>query len=259
MPSYASVAAKDLPPSTEWPQPDPNLLSTEAPSGSEVVDDSAKVAVVASDFKENPQSEYTENIRQNVPKESSGARVPMPTLRDDIPSKARRAGSKAKAEGVSIWDHATNFLLRPGVAGGLIGLVNVGLLTGVGYSFYSKPLLRRDTGAISTIVASGLGLLLAEGYLAEQYAETPEGQRDVQRVKSESQALARYADDLFHRPSTLQALAAALNATVAGSIGYYAYANWNRRWDRATVSSITAGVLALVGVDGFLLEQYKEL
>lgn len=132
MPSYASVAAKDLPPSTEWPQPDPNLLSTEASSGTGVVDDSAKVAVVSSDFKENPQSEFTENIRQNVPQESSGTHVPMPTLRDGIisqpipapqqPSKAHRAGHKAKAEAVSIWEHATNFLLRPGVAGGLIGL-----------------------------------------------------------------------------------------------------------------------------------------
>ena len=82
-------------------------------------------------------------------------------------------------------------------------------MTGVAYSFYSKPLLRRDTGAISTVVASGLGLLLAEGYLAEQYAETPEGQAQLRRAKSKSKALARYMDDLFHRPSTLQALAAA--------------------------------------------------
>ena len=129
MPSYASVAAKDVPPATEWPQPDPNLLSTEAPSGSDVVDDSAKVAVVAPDFKENPQSEFKENIRHNVPAESSGTRVPMPTLREDIraqsvsaSNKARRAGHKAKAEALTIWDHATNYLLRPGVAGGLIGL-----------------------------------------------------------------------------------------------------------------------------------------
>jgi hypothetical protein len=152
MPSYASVAAKDLPPSTEWPQPDPNLLSTEAPSGSHVVDDSAKVAVVSSDFKEHPQSEFTENIRQNVPQESSGTRVPMPTLKDDIisqpvpaqPSKARRAGHKAKAEAVSIWDHATNFLLRPGVAGGLIGLGR--LLQALYCNLCSDPYLNSQRG-----------------------------------------------------------------------------------------------------------------
>ncbi|EFI28198.1 hypothetical protein CC1G_14225 [Coprinopsis cinerea okayama7 len=251
--SYASVAAQNVPPQEKWPQPDPALLNTTPPTDHTVVDDAAKVNVVGPDFKENPHTAFEENIRRNVStSESEGD--------DDRGdgSKRRKHRRHRKHHPQTLWDQATEYLLRPGVAGGLVGIANVGLLTGVGYTFYSKPLLRRDPAAISTAAVSTLALLFAEGYLAEQYSETPEGQRQVRRAKDKTSALARYVDDLIHRTTTLNVLVGTLNTAVVGGIGYVAYANWDRPWNRSTVSTVAAGALALLGFDGYLLEQYRE-
>ena len=68
-------------------------------------------------------------------------------------------------------------------------IVNIGLISGAAYAFYTKPQLRRDTRAILSAVAGALTLLTAEGYGAEKYRETPRGQREAEKAKKEGKSL----------------------------------------------------------------------
>lgn len=106
MASYAQVTAHNAPPIEQQPHPDPALLNTAPPA---------------------PASPYDSTKKVNV--------VPMPS--NNFPSsnnnsgRAHRRYDEAKAEGDYLWESAKGYLLRPGVAGGLIGL---------GQSFLVLPL-----------------------------------------------------------------------------------------------------------------------
>jgi len=41
-----------------------------------------------------------------------------------------------------------------------------------------------------------------------------------------------------------------VNVAVIGTVGYFSYINWNRPWDRQTVSAVTIGLVALSGIEG---------
>ena len=84
--------------------------------------------------------------------------------------------------------------------------VNVGIISGAAYSFYTKPHLRRDTRAIAAAAAGALTLLSAEGYAAEKYRETPRGQREAAKAKKEGAALYRAAREHILRPGVLGGL-----------------------------------------------------
>ena len=114
--------------------------------------------------------------------------------------KAKRYAHRAEAEAESAWDYTKSQIMRPGVAGGILGIVNVGLLATAGYSFYNDASLRRDKRAIGGTIAGALILIGAEGWLAEAYAKTEAGQREAEKAREEGDYLYRRAHQLILRP-----------------------------------------------------------
>ncbi|KAI0779675.1 hypothetical protein C8Q74DRAFT_1413839 [Fomes fomentarius] len=243
--SYASVAAHNAPPASQQPHPDPALLTTEPPSASNIADDAAKVNVVSSNFKKHPA---TTTSTQNIP----------PDVPPSVPSERRRYLDEVEAEGFYLWSLAKQYVLHPAVGGGLLGLVNIGLISGTAYTFYTKPHLRRETRAIVLAVAGALTLLGAEGFAAEKYYETPHGQREAQKAKREGAVIYRHARETLLRPGVLGGLLGVLNAGVLGAVGYFSYTNWDRPiWDRRIVSTVSVGLLALWSGEGYIAERYR--
>ncbi|KAI0645892.1 hypothetical protein C8Q79DRAFT_723341 [Trametes meyenii] len=230
------------------PHPDPALLTTEPPSADNLADDAAKLNIVAPDFKQHPE---TVTSAQDITKD-------LPTPGESKEGRSRRYLHEVEEEGFYLWNAARHYLLRPAVAGGLLGLVNVGLVGGAAYTYYTKPHLRRDTRAIVSTVAAALTLFGAEGYAAEKYSETPRGQREAEKAKKEGAALYRVAREHILRPGVLGGLLGVLNAGILGTVGYFSYINWDRPyWDRRTVSAVTVGLLTLWSGEGYLAERYR--
>ncbi|KAH9911462.1 uncharacterized protein B0H18DRAFT_975722 [Fomitopsis serialis] len=251
--SYASVAAHNAPPPSEQPHPDQALFSTEPPSADNIADDAIKVNVVAPDFRSNPET--TTSI-SGPPPVASGA---PKSGHHGAKGKGKRYLHEAEEEGSYLYVRARQYIFQPGVAGGLLGLVNVGLISFAGYSFYTKPSLRRDTRAIGSAAAATLLLLTGEGYAAGKYRETPRGQEEEAKAKKEGAALYRYAREHILRPGVLGGLVGVVNAGVLGAIGYYAYTEWDRpRWDKRLVSAVSVGLLTLWSGEGYLAERYRE-
>ncbi|PCH43694.1 hypothetical protein WOLCODRAFT_26122 [Wolfiporia cocos MD-104 SS10] len=248
--SYASVAAQNAPPSSQQPRPDPALLTTEPPSADNIADDAAKVNVVSADFRANPATVTSEST---VPPESAS-----PPGSPSRKGRARTYLHEAEAEGFYLWGTAKHYLLRPAVAGGLLGLVNVGLLGSAGYALYTRPHLRRDARALASAAATALVVLGGESYAAEKYRETPRGRAEEERARSEGAALYRHARECILRPGVLGGLLGVLNTGIISAIGYFAYTEWDRpRWDRRTVSAISVGLIALWSGEGYLAERYR--
>jgi len=204
--------------------------------------------------------------------------------------KASKAYKEAEAEGEYIWEVTKQYLLRPGVAGGLIGLgeysrlclasidlrcilsVNIGIISTVGRAYYAEPHLRRDTTVIGLTAVGALTLLSLEGYAAERYRKTPRGQDEERKAKDEGALLYRHVREIVLRPGVLGGLVglgawfyclnrsnhhsfyhSAVNTAILGTVGYYSYTNWDKpSWDRRTVSAVSAGLLALWGSEGWV-------
>ncbi|EPQ57410.1 hypothetical protein GLOTRDRAFT_92447 [Gloeophyllum trabeum ATCC 11539] len=240
--SYASVAAHNLPPNE--PHPDPALLNTEPPTAG-VADDTLKVNVVPSDFRAHPATVTSEKTVYTEPElpEAPGA----PSKKD----KAKKRLHQAEDEGLHLWEVTKQTVLQPGVAGGLIGIANVGLISAVGYLYYTRPGLRRDTKVITSTVAGALALLGLEGYGAQAYRKTPKGQEEERRAREEGAVVYRYLKEHILRPGVLGGLVGLLNVGILGTVGYFGYTNWDRpQWDRRIVSSVSVGLLALWGGEG---------
>ncbi|KAF7793770.1 hypothetical protein EIP86_004891 [Pleurotus ostreatoroseus] len=80
---------------------------------------------------------------------------------------------KAREEGALLYKHAREHLLRPGVLGGLVGLVNLAVVGGVGflaYKHWEAP--HWDRRSVSAISVGVLTLWSGEAYLTEKYRET---------------------------------------------------------------------------------------
>ncbi|KAJ7703316.1 hypothetical protein B0H17DRAFT_1042690 [Mycena rosella] len=223
MSSYAAVAANNAPPPSQQPHADPALLNTEPPTASPKIDGTKKVNV-----------------------------VPMPNRR------AHRRLDETKAEGIYLWESAKHYLFRPGVAGGLIGLVNIGLMAGAARAFYAQPHYRRDTTVISSTVAATLAILSVEGWAAEAYRKTAAGQEEERRAKEEGALIYRHAREQILRPGTLGGIVGLINVAILGAVGYLSYENWDRSWDRRFVSAVSAALLTLSVGEGFLAEQYRK-
>ncbi|GLB37165.1 hypothetical protein LshimejAT787_0402160 [Lyophyllum shimeji] len=252
--SYASVAASNVPPLDEQPRPDPALLNTTPPTASNVVDETAKVNVVASEAKARPATQTSEARRRIYGHSDSDE--------DEHPSEERRPNRRLKeveAETLYLWEVTKQYLFRPGVAGGLVGLVNIGLLAGAGRAFYTQPHLRRDRTVISSTVAAALALLSLEGYAAEKYRKTPRGQAEARRAKEEGTLVYKHLREQVLRPGFLGGLVGLVNVAVLGTVGYFSYINWDKpTWDRRIVSAVTVGLLTLWGGEGYLVERYRE-
>lgn len=115
--SYASVAAHNAPPPSEQPHADPALLTTPAdvePSAS-AADDGAKVNVVSADFKDHPVT-LTSEAADSIPPYSP------PSGKPSARKRANDAEKKVEAKGQQLWVTVHEHLMRPGFAGGLIGV-----------------------------------------------------------------------------------------------------------------------------------------
>jgi len=255
--SYASVANHNAPPPSQQPHPNPNLLNTDPPVADRVANDAAKVNVVAHDFKEHAAT-YTSEAGRAIDAEYDELTSDHPDKKQ-FKKKARKHYEEAEAEGEYLWEVTRQYLFRPGVAGGLVGLVNIGIIAGVGHAFYTQPHLRRDTTILGSTIAGALALFSAEGYAAEKYAQTPAGQEEARRAKEEGAALYKHTREIVLRPGVLGGLVGLINTAILGTVGYYSYINWDKpSWDKRTVSAVSVGLLTLWGGEGVLAERYRD-
>ncbi|KAB5595448.1 hypothetical protein CTheo_1125 [Ceratobasidium theobromae] len=262
--SYASVAAHNAPHPSEQPRPDPNLLTTPNDvSGGSLPDVTNTVNVAPSDFKSNPHTVTSETTVRVYESDDEGqGNRPGSSKRRAAKDRAHKGFHEAEQEGLYLWAQFKERVLRPGTAGGILGVVNVGLLAFVGRELYTKPHLRGDTRTLGITAAAAIALLGAEGALADAYIKTPAGQEEKERAKKEGAALYRHSREVVLRPGVLGGLVGALNLGILGGVGYVAYSSWDKpHWDRRTVSAISAGLLTLALGEGYLGEQYvdKEL
>jgi len=180
------------------------------------------------------------------------------------PNKVRKEQAKdklrkAEAEGSQLWATTKEKLFQPAVAGGLFSVVNIGVIGGLGYLFYTTPAYRSDYKIVGGSAAGLLVLLGAEGVMAESYLQTEEGQREKQRAEEEGSALYRQTKEVVLRPGVFGGILGLVNVGILGGLGYTAYSRWNEPfWDRRYVAGITAGTLALFTGQGYLAEQYRE-
>lgn len=72
--------------------------------------------------------------------------------------------------------------------------------------FYTQPAWRNDYKIIGGSVAGVLLLFGAEGTMTESYLQTPEGQREKQRVKDEGSLLYRQSKEIVLRPGVFGGL-----------------------------------------------------
>jgi hypothetical protein len=149
--------------------------------------------------------------------------------------------------------------------------VNVGLLSSVGYRFYTKPSLRRDLTAISSAAAGALLLIGTEGYAAKKYRQTPIGRQEERRAREEGTLIYKQLREHVLRPGVLGGLIglgqkkshlsisrdiysppfSVVNTAILGAVGYYTYANWHKpKWNRDVVTAVTFGLLTLWGGEG---------
>jgi len=231
--SYAAVAATNTPP--HQPRPDPALLTT--PQSSSIIsnDENAKVQVVP-----NPDAKPI----HNSPKKSTNLKKHL---------------NDAEEEGFYLWELTKHYLFRPGVAGGLVGLVNVGLFVGAARSFYIHQDLRRNPAAISSTLAGAAAILAVEGYGVEQYRKTPRGHEEERRAKEEGTLIYKHLKEQVLRPGVLGGILGLVNTSILGAVGYYSYINWDKpHWDRRIVSAVSVGLLTLWGGEGYLAENYHQ-
>lgn len=71
--------------------------------------------------------------------------------------------NKAESTLAPYWEKTKDVVLRPGTLGGLLGVVNVGILGTIGYFAYTKRNQRWDNRIVGGTIASTLALFGAEG------------------------------------------------------------------------------------------------
>ncbi|KAG8935404.1 hypothetical protein FRC01_000010 [Tulasnella sp. 417] len=271
--SYADIAKHN----TNGPQahPDTGLLNLERDGDTSLPDVEKKVTVVPQSYKDHPETETSALNHSLAPEpapqprhssnahgHSSHAHGHSPFSQSERERRSKEIKKKfeeAEEEGLELWAEVKERMLRPGTLGGLIGIVNVGLIGAAGYELYNKPHLRSDTRALATAGISGLILLGAEGYLAEAYRKTAAGQEEERRAREEGAALYRRTKDIVLRPGVLGGIVGVVNVGILGGVGYISYVHWDKpNWDRRTVSAVTVGLITLFTGEGYLAEQYKE-
>jgi hypothetical protein len=215
-------------------------------------DTGPKVNVVDPTFKKEPKTTTSINRPDwespSETEENNGRR-----------KRARKEFKHAEEEGIYLWNVLKERLFRPTVFGGLIGIVNVGLLGMAGYQFYTQPHLRSDRRTIAWTAAGALALFSAEGYAVEAYRETNAGREEERRAREEGAALYKHMEEIVLRPKVFGGLLGAMNLGVIGAISYLAYENWDRpSWDRRTVSAISVGILTLIMGEGYVAKTYRQ-
>ncbi|KAK8850527.1 hypothetical protein IAR55_004445 [Kwoniella newhampshirensis] len=172
--------------------------------------------------------------------------------------KAQDELHKAESALGPYWDQTKEVVLRPGTLGGLIGVVNVGILGTIGYFAYTRKDQPWDRRIVGGAVAGTLALFGAEGYVADSYLHTPEGKQEAERAKAEGSKFYLQAKEVVLRPQVAGGLVGAVNVAILGAVGYFSYKNWNQPWDRRTVSTVAIGLLGLSGLEGYAGKVYAD-
>jgi len=107
-------------PQPSQPHPDPALLNSTPPTASNVVDDTAKINVVSPEFKTHPATQTSEARRRIYGDNDNDSDDEDP--RPSRNKKSNRRLKEVEAESLYLWEVTKQYLFRPGVAGGLIGL-----------------------------------------------------------------------------------------------------------------------------------------
>ncbi|EIW69814.1 hypothetical protein TREMEDRAFT_30239 [Tremella mesenterica DSM 1558] len=215
--SYASVASHNIPQGS-MPQPDQNLADGH--------------------FAGETTASFTADDKKK-------------SVRDGI-NKAEKEFDEVENKLAPYWEKTKDVVLRPGTLGGLMGVVNVGLLGTLGYFAYTRKDQPWDRRIIGGAVAGTLALFGAEGYVAESYLQTAEGRQEAERAKSEGSKFYLQAKEVILRPGVAGGLAGVLNVAIIGTISYFSYKHWNQPWDRRVVSTISVGLLGLSGLEGYV-------
>lgn len=298
------------------PHADTALLYTEedaaaaASETSAVADDTAKVNTVVHDFKEHPATATSEApvIEQYAtpppPRTTSAPKVtpalksmPEPSRVDKVEAKAkdalhsaekktRYALDEAEEEGLYLWNIFRENILRPGVAGGLIGVV-VGF-SRIGPTTFTDSFPRTSASSVppatcstpSPVYARTLALSVAPLLLALCFSAPRDTsprctarRRAVKRRSTRHARKALWSTSMLGKSYFARVFSVVLlvlvqsrrqsiftlthgcpaNVGILGGITYAAYDNWNRPWDRRYVSAATVGLLALWGGEGCVL------
>jgi len=184
----------------------------------------------------------------------------------DVEKKAKQLKRDAKVEiqraenALEVYyERAKDLVLRPGALGGLMGVANVGLLSTIGYYAYTRRNVPWDRNYVGATAASVLALFGIEGVVADQFAQTPEGQEEIARAKEEGSKVYVNARELILRPGVAGGLLGAVNVAVLGAVGYLGYNNWDKRvWDRKIVAGIVSGLISLSAVEGLAGNVWKQ-
>jgi len=140
-----------------------------------------------------------------------------------------------------------------------MGLVNVGVLSGLGYALYTHPRLRTDYKQLSIAGAGILALFAGEGAVAEAYRKTDAGQKEEAKAKKEGAALYRQTKEIVLRPGVFGGILGAINVGIIGGVSYAAYTYWHEpKWDRRIVSAVSVTLLGVFAGEGYVAEQYRE-
>jgi hypothetical protein len=132
---------------------------------------------------------------------------------------------------------------------------------------YTQPHLRTDSRVLGGSAAGTLIILGAEGALSEAYRNTAKGREEERRAREEGAALYKHTKEVILRPGVFGGLlgiseqglcfvawiltSELVNLGIIGGVAYVAYDNWDRPWDRRTVSAVTVGMLALMVGEGY--------
>jgi len=267
--SYAQVASEHRAPPSQQPHPDTGLLNTTPTDPVEVtIPDGAseKVTIAPADYKEHPKAaanriaQDIDTAKHNLMDSVDNSNKNGSAKRKERKERAKEYAHDAEEETLELWDKTKRVVMQPGVAGGLLGFVNLGLIGSLGYKLYTEPGLRTNQRFLTTTTVGVLALFGAEGYFAEAYRQTDAGQREEAKAREEGAALYNHAKTIVLRPGVLGGIVGVVNLGILGSVGYWSYQNWDRpsQWDRRTVSIASLSLLALFTGEGYLGEQYKE-
>ncbi|GMK54643.1 hypothetical protein CspeluHIS016_0112290 [Cutaneotrichosporon spelunceum] len=176
----------------------------------------------------------------------------------ELKKRAKEELDEAETAATAAWAKAKDVLLRPGTLGGLMGVVNVGLLGSMTYWAVKNRDVKWDRRNVSAAIVGTLALFGVEAYITDTYLDTPEGKAEAERAKREGSRLYLKAKEVILRPNVAGGLVGILNIGVLGTIGYFAYRDWDKRWDHQVVVGVTVGLLALSGIEGYFGTKYVE-
>jgi hypothetical protein len=247
--SYASVAAENAPPLSQQvasenfvvvtlithslqPRPDPRLLNTVPSSTS-----------AESEVKYPNGTEFEPRDESNHPQSKKGrGKKGLDHLR------------RTEREGFELWETAKQYLLRPSVAGGVVGLgtlidmslfsdspsqANIGLLATAGRAFYNNPGYGRNPKIVSSTVAAAILVASVEGFAADRYHRTPEGREAERKAKEDGSLLYQHTREVILRPESLGGLVGVGLPAFAHYVNVFRlmspYSQFGRLWSRGVL------------------------